>query len=303
MLGYLLVMTIVTVVFMSGTRATIMNTGWVESEMDKVGFYTAIKNEFIDSIDDSFADNLAEAEVENTRIVVDEAVTEEWIEENFEENIDLIYAYLKSESDDLSLSLTLTQDLKDGMKENVEIVFEDNPPVGLTPDEVTAGIDAVKQQLDNLPDEIALQMQNVQELQPARDVIRIYNYIFYILIALAFLLAVSLIFFHFTINDAARVLGIVTLIGGAVSLIDILVIRSLAPRIIGEGGLSDHITADMMVQVMRDSTTPAYIFSIVLIVVAVLLIVASFFIRRKNEAAQLEPLGVNNEDKFSSNPL
>ncbi len=282
-LGFLLVITIVMVVFVTDTRATIMNSGWVENEMDKGGFYTAIRSEFIDSINESFTDDLGEADVQNIRDAVDTAVTDDWIKDNFEKNMDLIYAYLKSESDDLSFSLTLTQDLKDSIKESVEIVFEDNPPEGLMPDEVTIGIDAIKQRVDYLPDEIMLRIQNTQELQPARDVIKIYDYVFYILIALAFFLAVLLIFLHFTIKDAARILGVCSLIGGAISLTGVLVLKSMAPSIVGEGDLPDYITEDMIVMVIRDSVAPANIFSIVLIVVAVLLIVASFFIKRKDQ--------------------
>jgi hypothetical protein len=282
-LGFLLVMTIVMVVFVTDTRATIMNADWVESEMDKGGFYTAIRSEFIDSINDSFTGDLGEAEVQNIRDAVDTAVTEDWIKANFEENMDLIYAYLKSESDNPSFSLTLPQNLKDSIKDNIEIVFGENPPEGLSPYLVEAGIDAIKQQVDYLPGEITLHILNMEELQPARDVIKICDYVFYILIALAFFLAVLLVFLHFTIKDAARILGVYSLIGGAISLTGVLVLKSIAPRIVGEGDLSGYITEDMIVMVIRDSMAPAYIFSIVLLVVAVLLIVASFFIKRKDE--------------------
>jgi len=301
-LGFLLVITIVMVVFVTDTRATVMDAGWVKSEMDKEGFYTAIRNEFIDNIDESFTD-LGEEEVQNIHNAVDIAVTDDWVKDNFEKNIGLIYAYLKSESDNPSFSLTLTQNLKDSIKDSVELIFEDNPPEGLSPAQVTAGIDAVKQRVDYLPDEITLHLLNVEDLQPVRDGIKIYNYVFYILIALICFLAVLLIILHFTIKDAARAIGVCSLVGGAISLTGVLVLKSMAPSIVGEEDLSDYITEDMIVNVIRDSTVPAIIFSIVLIVVAVLLIVASFFIKRKGESSQLQPVSDNSQDEPSNNTL
>ncbi len=282
-LGSLLVMTIIMVVFVTDTRATIMNADWVESEMDKAGFYTEIRNEFTDSIKDSLTDNMGEEEVQNIHDAVDKAVTDDWIKDNFESNMDMIYAYLKSESDDLSFSLSLPQDLKDSIKDSVETIYEANPPEGLIEPEVTAGINAIKQRVDYLPNEITLRMQNTQELQPARDVVKIYDYVFYILIALIFFLAVLLIFLHFTIKDAARVLGVCSLISGTICLTGVLVLNRIAQSFIDEEDLPDFVTKDMVVEVIRDFTAPANIFSIVLIVLAVVAIVASFFIKRKDE--------------------
>lgn len=283
-LGFLLVITIVMVVYMTDTRATIMNAHWVESEMDKAGFYTTIRHELTDSIKDSLTENLGEAEVEKVYEAVDTAVTDDWVKDNFEKNMDLVYAYLKSENDDLSFSLTLPQDLKESIKDSVSVIYTANPPEGLSPDQVAAGIDAVSEQVDNLPDEIALQVQNLQALQPARDAIKIYNYVFYVLIAMAFFLAVLLIFLHFTVKDAVRILSVCSLIGGAISWAGVFVLNRMAPSIIDESDLPDYVTEDMIVTVIRDFTAPANIFSIVLMVVAVVLIVASFFIKRKDEA-------------------
>jgi len=199
-LGFLIVIAIVMVVFVTDTRATFMSSGWVESEAEEVGLYTTLRDEFIDSIDENLTDNLGQAEIQKVRQAVDTAVTDDWVKENFEGNMDNIYAFLKSESDNLSFSLTLPQSLKDSIKDSFSVIFTADPPQGLSPVEVADGIDAVNQQVDNLPDGIALQVQNTQELQPARDIIKIYDYVFYMLIAVLFFLAVLLVFLHSTLS-------------------------------------------------------------------------------------------------------
>jgi len=290
-LGFLIVIAIVMVVFVTDTRATFMSAGWVERQADEVGLYTTLRDEFIDSIDENLTDNLGQAEIEKVRQAVDTAVTDGWVKENFEGNMDSIYAFLKSESDNLSFSLSLPQSLKDSIKDSFAVIFTADPPQDLTPGEVADGIDAVNQQVDNLPDGIALQVQNVQELQPARDVVKIYDYAFYMLIALLFFLAALLIFLHSTLKDAVRIIGVCSLIGGAIAWTGAFVINRMASDIVGEGGdLPDYLTEEMLVTVIKNSTSPANIFSIVLMLVAAALIVASFFIKRKDEgAAQLQP--------------
>ncbi|MFC1924178.1 hypothetical protein ACFLXA_02295 [Chloroflexota bacterium] len=289
-LGFLIVMAIVMVVFVTDTRATFMSAGWLEGEVDEIGLYTTLRDEFIDSIDENLTDNLGQAEIQKVRQAVDTAVTDDWVKENFESNIDGIYAFLKSESDNLSFSLTLPQGLKDSIKDSFTVIFTADPPQGLSPGEVADGIDAVNQQVDNLPDGIALQVQNTQELQPARDVVKIYDYAFYMLIALLFFLVVMLVFLHSTLKDAVRIIGVCSLIGGAIAWTGAFVLNRMAPDIIDGGDLPDYLTEEMLVTVVRNSTSPANIFSIVLMSVAAVLIVASFFIKRKDEGApQLQP--------------
>ena len=284
MLGLFLVVTIVMVVYVADTRATAMNAHWVESEMNQGGFYAAIRHELADRLKDSLTGNLGQTEVQKVRDAVDVAVTDDWVKANFESNTGIGYAYLKSQSDNLNFSLTLPQGLKDSIKDAITAVFTANPPQGLSPDQVRAGIEAVKQQVDNLPGEITLQVQNVQALQPARDAVKIYNYAFYILIAFAVFLAVLLIFLHFTVKDAARIMGFCSLIGGAISWGAAFALNRMAPGIVDKWSLPDYITKDMVVKVIRDFTSPANIYSIVLMAVAVVLIVASFFIiKRKAE--------------------
>jgi len=64
----------------------------------------------------------------------------------------------------------------------------------------------------------------------------------------------------------------------------------MASNIVDGGDLPDYLTEEMLVTVIKNSTSPANIFSIVLMSVAAVLIVASFLIKRKDEATvQVQP--------------
>ncbi len=283
-LGLLLVVTIIMVVYVADTRATAMNADWVKSELDQGGFYPAIRQELADRLKDSLTSNLGQAEAQRVSDAVDAAVTNDWAKANFESNVDIAYAYLNSQSDNLNLSVTLPHTLKQGMKVAIAATFTAQS-TGLTQAQVDAGLAAVNDQVDNLPNEIALQVQNAQALQPARDAVKIYNYTFYILIAFAVFLAVLLIFLHFTVKDAIRVLGFCSLIGGAISWGAAFALNKVAPSIVDKWNLPTYITKDMVLKVIRDFSSPANIYSIVLMAVGVVLIVVSFFIKRKAEKA------------------
>jgi hypothetical protein len=280
LLGFLLIMIIIMVVFLADARATIMNADWVKDEMDKGGFYPAIRQELADELKDSLTGDLDQEEAQRISDAVDAAITDEWAKANFESNADVAYAFFKSESDDLGLSITLPDTLKERIKDVIADIFTEES-TDLTPSQINAGLAAVNKQVDNLPDELALQVENAEVLQPVRDAVKIYDYAFYILIAFAVLLAILLILLHFTVKDAIRVLGFFLLIGSAICWGAAFALNKMAPSLVDEGDFSTNITKDMVIKVIRDSVSPANLYSIAIMVVAAVLIVASFFIKRK----------------------
>lgn len=279
-LGFLLVITIIMTIYVADVRATAMNSDWVKSEMDNGGFYPAVRSELSSNLKESLTEDMDADIGEKISNTIDATVTDEWAKANFEDNADIAYAYLKSESDNLGLSVSLPPSLKQGLKDAIADYFTAKT-TGLTQAQIDKGLAAVYKQVDNLPSSISIQIENPSVLQPVRDGIKLYNYTYYILIALLILLSMLLILLHFKLKDAMRVIGFNFLIGGAISLAAAIAVGKFAPDIVGDADLGNYITKDMVVQVIKDLVSPANAYAIAFIVVAIVLIIASFFVGRK----------------------
>lgn len=279
-LAFFLVLNLFLIVYVADLKATIMTPAFVEKELVE-NFYPAIREELGDRISEELTNQLGEEEAQRVSNAIKDAITHEWAEITTHNIITGVYDYLNSpESSTLNLVIPLSAEFKSGLKNAIGEYFT-SAATGLSEEQVNVGLRAINQQVDNLPDEFTLTIENLDP-SPVQHAIAIFNHFFAILIALAVLLAVLLILLHFKLKSATRVLGFCSFISGAISLAVALVVTQLLPGVIDRGAdLPSSIDFDMVTSLIRDLLHPAVIYSIILLVLGVALIVFSFLWREK----------------------
>jgi hypothetical protein len=270
------------IVYVADFRATVMDPAFVEKELME-NVYPTVEQELKQELGDLISEGLTgQVEAEEAQIVSDAmkaSITDEWAKTTAHNIISGFYDHLNSESSTLNLAIPLSAEFKAGLKEALEVYFTAEA-TGLNQEQVNAGLEAINQQVDNLPSELTLTVENL-DLSPLQNTVVIFNYLFPILIALAVLLAVLLILLHFELKDATRVLGFCLLIGGVIILVAALVAISLLNnRVDTVDWPLSSINSDMVMTLIRDFLHPASIYSILLMAIGVVLIVFSFLLGR-----------------------
>ena len=282
-LAFSLIVLLFLIVYVADLRATAMDPDFVEKELIET-VYPAVEPELKEELGDLISEGLTEQMgEEEAQIVADsikDSITDEWVENTTHNFVSGVYDYLNSDSSTLNLTVPLSAEFKDGLKESLGAYFTAEA-TGLSQEEVDAELEALNQQVDDLPGELTLTFENLN-LSVLQNGVAIFGHLFAILIALAVLLAVLLLLLHFKVKDAARVIGFCLFIGGAVSyVVFIVTIRILDGRAdsIDTTDWSLSIDWDMVMTLVRDFLHPASIYSIVLMAVGVALIVFSFLWR------------------------
>lgn len=273
LLVYSLVMGLFLTVYVADLKATAMNPTFMEREL-RENAYPAVEQELVDRISQGLTGYLGEEVAQRTSDALKASITDEWAETTTHNIATGFYDYLDSESSTLNLAIPLSAEFKEGLKEAAEDYFT-TQATGLDQEQVNAGLEAISQQVENLPSELTLTIENL-DLSPLQNAVAIFNHLFIILIALVVLLAVLLILLHSKLKDATRVLGFCFLISGVISYVVALVAIRLLNGMVDRIDLPASMNLDMVMTLIRDFLHPASIYSIILLAIGVALIVFSF---------------------------
>jgi hypothetical protein len=261
---------------------TILNPDFVISELDKLDVYSVI-------IDQAKAQLPGQEFIDEE--TVDEIVTElkPWFEEQADEVIRDVYAYLK-EDRELNVIVSL-ETVRDVVKEKVgEAVLESLPPElqGIPQSEIDAFMAQVYAEVDNvIPATFQLSQtsawqQLTAQLEQVKQIIGYIDTAYKILIALAVLLVLlTVLVYWWQPKPITRSIGITFILVGVACilgpLLDVFIIQFLS-RIAGESSMLLGLE-DKLPQLAADVMAPLRMYGIDFFSAGVVLTVISFLFK------------------------
>lgn len=288
-LGLLLFVDLVVVLELHGARQTVMNPAFIESELKRVDIYGIAKGE-IDKQKDEFLADLG-PEGERFFKVIDQSLSEDWLNSQVSGMVRKFYSYLRGESEDINLSIPLA-DMKSNLKASLrESVYEDRPEglQALSTQELDEYLLLAYEGVDDLPQEIGIQFGSLEGLKQIRNMLRGLDLVFYVLILAAVLFALLLAFLHLRVRSIARVLGIPLFLSGVV----VIVVSQIAPGLISGPiagmDLPSAISTDTVLTVVKDFLTGANVLAIVFIAIGAVLIAFSFLYTGQRKPPPIPP--------------
>jgi hypothetical protein len=281
LLSFLLVLSlsIFGVAFM--VNQTILNPGFVSSEINKLDV-PLLAEEFL-------REHIPEEEL--VAQVLTDTVTdlEPWIQEQVSDGVYSGYDYLSGTSQTLSVVIPL-EPVKESLKDNVEeVVLQILPPelAGASPAEIELFLNEIYSQIDELVpatfeiSEDSLGTRLSAQLETAREYIGYFQVGYNLLIGLIVLLIAGIILIDRQISSTSRKLGAILLPEGILMLVGVFVAKYFAGRYTAQFDVPPYLE-EWLPQLVSDFVSPLLMLSIGLLVVGVALLTVSFVYKRQD---------------------
>ena len=280
-LGFLLFLSLSVFGLALMLNQTILNPGFVASEVNKLDISSLAEEFLIEQIPQAGEEFMAEA-VNDTI-----ADLEPWIKEQASTVIYSGYDYLEGRSQSLSLAISL-EPMKDSLRGNLrEAMLQSLPPelAGLPPAEIEQYFNEFYQQIDEgIPstfelDEALLSAEVLAQLEVARQGIGYFHIVFNALIGLILLLILLIILTNRQVRGSTRGLGAIFLSFGALSYIGVFAAKNIAGTQLTQLDMPAYLQA-WMPQLVKDTLAPLEMYSIGLAAAGVVLLIVSFVYKR-----------------------
>ncbi len=280
-LGFLLFLSLSVFGLALMLNQTILNPGFVASEVNKLDISSLTEEFLIEQIPQGGEAYMVEA-VNDTI-----ADLEPWIKEQVSTVIYSGYDYLEGRSQSLSLAISL-EPMKDSLRGNLrEAMLQSLPPelAGLPPAEIEQYFNEFYQQIDEgIPstfelDEALLGAEVLAQLELVRQFIGYFHIAFNALIGLILLLILLIILINRQVRGSTRGLGATFLSFGALSYVGILAAKNIAGTQLTQLDIPAYLQT-WMPQLLKDTLAPLEMYSIGLAAAGVVLLIVSFVYKR-----------------------
>ena len=290
-----LVVDLVLIVFTTTTKNTALNPDFIEQEIENLHVYPAAKKMVVGN----FA---SESEDKTFTKILNESITNEWVESQGHNLITNFFAYLKHE-DEFSPTIS-TIELKDNLKANTRKFLPESPEFQEDPPEnLTEFFEELDEKLDGtLPDEanlmeILMGMDQQTEgdkdsgfnelknlLEEVRKIVD-YFYIFsYLLIAVG---AILILCIGLILRDTQPILGDIGasfVISGAISYGLCIGIISMVSAQIKNIGDTPPDLSEIIISGVSDALALAETYAVILLIIGLILLIFLFLICRQRKA-------------------
>ncbi len=273
---------LIATVYTTTLTQTVANPAFLAKEIEKAGVYSLAKEELDKRIED-LVPGLGEMQVYQ---VIRDSISEEWLSGEVKNAFGQVTDYLTRKTDTLEFSFA-TAGFKTSMKAHLRSSIQTSPPAGLqglTAAQLEPYLQSADAGIDQLlPATITVALENTAGLEPLRDMFKAVHSIPTLLVMVTAILALFLVFLHFSIKGAFRVLGTPLFTAGVLCYAINTVAIRLAPGRLSGMDLPSSITVNTVIQIARDVLAPANTYAIIIGAVGLVLIIASFFFGKKKE--------------------
>ncbi len=264
-LSIILIIDINLIVFAISVNETILNPGFVEYEIGKLGVYAKIKETILGNFEEN----------ELFVKIINESVTEEWIKTQSQSLIYNFFTYIKSNKDEMDLTISVSE-----VKRNIE----DN-----TQREIANPVYAMymKNEIEKFPDNIDLYDNldnNAKEtLKNMQRAVNYFYLAFYLLIAIAVVIPILSIIIARNLKSVIRFIGNSAFMSGLISYGTGILTIDMLSRKFQNGEIPNTIPKDIVLSILRDIFEPVKTYGLILIILGAILLILSFFINSRKK--------------------
>ena len=259
---------------------TILNPGFVSSEINKLDVPLLAEELLREQI----------REEELVAEVLSDTITnlEPWIQQQVTDGVYFSYDYLTGRSQSLSVVIPLDP-VKESLKDNVEeVILQILPPelAGASPAQIELFLNELYSQIDELLpatfeiSESSLPPDVLSTLEMVKQIISYFQVAYNLMIGLIVLLIVGIILIDRQIIGTTRKLGAILLPEGILMLVGVFVAKYLAGTQIAQFDIPTYLQ-EWLPQLVSDFVAPLLMLGIGLLVVGVALLTFSFVYKRQ----------------------
>ncbi|MCK5434789.1 MAG: hypothetical protein KAI42_05880 [Dehalococcoidales bacterium] len=259
---------------------TILNPGFVSSEINKLDVPLLAEELLREQI----------PEEELVAEVLSDTITnlEPWIQQQVTDGVYFSYDYLTGRSQSLSVVIPLDP-VKESLKDNVEeVILQILPPelAGASPAQIELFLNELYSQIDELLpatfeiSESSLPPDVLSTLEMVKQIISYFQVAYNLMIGLIVLLIVGIILIDRQIIGTTRKLGAILLPEGILMLVGVFVAKYLAGTQIAQFDIPTYLQ-EWLPQLVSDFVAPLLMLGIGFLVVGVALLTFSFVYKRQ----------------------
>ncbi len=259
---------------------TILNPGFVSSEINKLDVPLLAEELLREQI----------PEEELVAEVLSDTITnlEPWIQQQVTDGVYFSYDYLTGRSQSLSVVIPLDP-VKESLKDNVEeVILQILPPelAGASPAQIELFLNELYSQIDELLpatfeiSESSLPPDVLSTLEMVKQIISYFQVAYNLMIGLIVLLIVGIILIDRQIIGTTRKLGAILLPEGILMLVGVFVAKYFAGTQIAQFDIPTYLQ-EWLPQLVSDFVAPLLMLGIGLLVVGVALLTFSFVYKRQ----------------------
>jgi len=265
---------------------TILNPGFVSSEINKLDVPLLAEELLREQIpEEDFPEEFGDVLI-NT--ITD---LEPWIQQQVIDGVDSAYDYLTGTSQSLSVVIPL-ESVKESLKDNVEeVILQLLPPelAGASPAQIELFLSGIYSQIDELLpatfeiSESSLPPDVLSTLEMVKQIISYFQLAYNLMIGLIVLLIAGIILIDRQIRGTSRKLGAIFLPEGILMLVGVFVAKYLAGTQIAQFDIPTYLQ-EWLPQLVSDFVAPLLMLGIGLLVVGVALLIFSFVYKRQTSS-------------------
>jgi len=259
---------------------TILNPGFVSSEINKLDVPLLAEELLREQI----------PEEELVAEVLSDTITnlEPWIQQQVTDGVYFSYDYLTGRSQSLSVVIPLDP-VKESLKDNVEeVILQILPPelAGASPAQIELFLNELYSQIDELLpatfeiSESSLPPDVLSTLEMVKQIISYFQVAYNLMIGLIVLLIAGIILIDRQIRGTSRKLGAILLPEGVLMLVGVFVAKYFAGTQIAQFDIPTYLQ-EWLPQLVSDFVAPLLMLGIGLLVVGVALLTVSFVYKRQ----------------------
>lgn len=289
LISFLLLISLMFLISGFGIRTTLLNQKFVEKEFKKLNINLRFKEGILEGFKEKAS---AEINIGTSAIKIDPSIifntvfTDEWMDRQVHLLLNDLYAYIKGETNQVKLVISLTEVKDKFLAVLEEKKFELLPPEFKDkPVETDKVISEIKTEiLSEFPSEINLLAENPDFLKPIDKVREYVTYFNVTLWSLAGLSLVLILLAFLVLKDTVSWLkfsGVAFFKAGAISLVVGFFASNYAIREINKAQMPpEFITKEILSSVLNDFLFPFHIYSIVFVSIGILLLVGACVAKR-----------------------
>ncbi|RLG10480.1 hypothetical protein DRN73_07685 [Candidatus Pacearchaeota archaeon] len=268
-------------------KSKVLNSEFIINELKEANFYSKIHEQILSSF-------YMKAPIQNQRFskVFDNALTEEWIEEQINSLINNFFAYLNSETDELSLKIS-TVEFKNNVEKTIrkEIAVFVPPPIVNDEEQISIFISEVRAELNKkIPDEINIvefieQKGGInfrEDMAKLRKGISYLNLLFYLSIILIIILISLISILTKEVKLILRRIGASFFVSGSSLYLGNFLTLSMVSSKFSEENLPNFISKEFLMKILNDILEPINFYGIIFMIIGIVLIIGSFLMTKKS---------------------
>ena len=260
-------------------NSTVLNPQFIVAEIEKLDITTTLQEILaaqMPSEDKTYLMGLNQSVIE----------LKPWITEHISEVIHSGYDYLLGSTDTLQITIS-TEPVKQSLIKNLTQAYVQSPPpeyLQLSPNDRANYLNQIQQGITQaIPTTLEINQatigpDNMRVVQQAKDDISYFHTGYFYLLAFSLILILLMIWIMREVKGATRVLGIIFLIDGALSMVVFLVCKQVIPGMIPMSNFPSQIQT-WLPQVARDLLAPWGMYNLAILAIGVILLVVSFIFR------------------------